>query len=945
MRIHGIVLILLTIICHCSVKAQQFEKFDTPFIYNFTKQVYGAENQNWSICQDTSGNMYFGNSAGLLRFNGKSWGLFSLDNGGIVRSVAIDKENKVFIGSYEEFGYWETNDFGTLKYRSLSRLLSNYSFHDEEIWKIIILGNKVFFQAFTKIFVYDGKKIKIINPNGVISCFSEVNGRLFVHLINKGLFEIKGNSLELVDNNILSGFGDIRQILPYGPETILVASYEKGIFVYNIKLKSLIPWNRKYQKLLSEKKINRALKTADNNYVFGTILDGLFIFNSGGHFIQQVNQGNGLQNNTILSLYNDMDNQLWCGLDNGIDNVRINSAISFSRNTKTNIGAVYSAIIHNNLFYVGTNRGLFFSEIRVDPVTGISTFDFQLIDESQDQVWYLKEVDGELFCGHNKGTYKIHGRSLEKISDVSGGLSMVKISKEGRDYILQGTYTNLAVYTKKNNHWEFSHIVDRFQHPVRDIEIDHLNHVWAGHFLKGLYELQLDENFNKVTSSSYFNSDKSFKNNNRVQVVRFRNRVLFINNGKAFVYNDFKDSIVPYNLFGHGNFRVPLIEKLIPVDNNYCWVVSKQSLLYYYFTDTLTQLMAKYPLSMFRNELIEKYEFILPLDINKSVVCLNEGIALINNNIRNENGKVRNVVVNQVLSEGKNKFLLKTQQADNEVPVLNYNQNTITFQFSCPSYNPGIKFNIRLIGLDTAWGQINSNKIRYERLPYNGYTFEICAIDGAGNKSAIEKWQFNIRPPFYLSAWAYIAYILIFFGGIGFIRKYYRKRMENQKLNLIEEKEKALIKMRNESLRSEIQQKTEQLADTTFSIIKKNELLMQIKSLLMDSGKGHGPQGRQINNTIRLIEKNISHSDDWKIFENNFEQAHREFLGRLKEDFPDLSPNDLKLCAFLRMNLSSKKIGSLLGISTRSVENHRYRIRKKLKLEHDSNLTDFIMGY
>jgi hypothetical protein len=192
---------------------------------------------------------------------------------------------------------------------------------------------------------------------------------------------------------------------------------------------------------------------------------------------------------------------------------------------------------------------------------------------------------------------------------------------------------------------------------------------------------------------------------------------------------------------------------------------------------------------------------------------------------------------------------------------------------------------------------------------------------------------------------AYIVYLSIFFGLFIFIRKYYRKRLKIQEQNLRDEKEKALIKMRNERLSSEIQQKTEQLADTTFAIIKKNELLMQIKRLLMSNRKVQNNSDKQIYNTLRLIERNISNSDDWKIFENNFEQAHQEFLSRLKEAYPDLLHNDLKLCAFLRMNLSSKKIGSLLGISTRSVENHRYRIRKKLKIDHDANLTDFIMRF
>jgi FixJ family two-component response regulator len=96
---------------------------------------------------------------------------------------------------------------------------------------------------------------------------------------------------------------------------------------------------------------------------------------------------------------------------------------------------------------------------------------------------------------------------------------------------------------------------------------------------------------------------------------------------------------------------------------------------------------------------------------------------------------------------------------------------------------------------------------------------------------------------------------------------------------------------------------------------------------------------------LHLVDRNITNEDDWKAFESNFEQAHEEFLKRIKKEYPNLTPSDLKLCAYIRMNLSSKKIAPLLGISMRGVENHRYRLRKKMELERDVNLTAFIMEF
>jgi DNA-binding CsgD family transcriptional regulator len=94
---------------------------------------------------------------------------------------------------------------------------------------------------------------------------------------------------------------------------------------------------------------------------------------------------------------------------------------------------------------------------------------------------------------------------------------------------------------------------------------------------------------------------------------------------------------------------------------------------------------------------------------------------------------------------------------------------------------------------------------------------------------------------------------------------------------------------------------------------------------------------------VQKIDDNMSSQDEWKVFEANFERAHEQFMKTLNDRFKDLTPSDLRLCAFLRMNLASKEIAPLLGISVRGVENHRYRLRKKLNLDGDDNLTDYII--
>ena len=128
-------------------------------------------------------------------------------------------------------------------------------------------------------------------------------------------------------------------------------------------------------------------------------------------------------------------------------------------------------------------------------------------------------------------------------------------------------------------------------------------------------------------------------------------------------------------------------------------------------------------------------------------------------------------------------------------------------------------------------------------------------------------------------------------------------------------------------------------------ITYKNELLTQIRQKLskVSSKMIHLESKHQVDSLIKTLEKDIMGQDEWDKFEVHFDQVHEDFMKKLRNNYPELTPKDLRLCAYLRMNLSSKEIAPLLNISIRGVEISRYRLRKKLYLSRDANLTDFMM--
>jgi DNA-binding CsgD family transcriptional regulator len=184
----------------------------------------------------------------------------------------------------------------------------------------------------------------------------------------------------------------------------------------------------------------------------------------------------------------------------------------------------------------------------------------------------------------------------------------------------------------------------------------------------------------------------------------------------------------------------------------------------------------------------------------------------------------------------------------------------------------------------------------------------------------------------------------IFYWLHFFTRRHYKKQKVRYFEKLKKENElkelaisQQLTKLNNEKLRQDIEAKNKELATSTMNIIKKNEFLNTIKNELSEGG------ANKVSKVVQIIDKNLNNSNDWNLFQEAFNNADKNFLKKVKEKHPKLTPNDLRLCAYLRLNLSSKEIAPLLNISPRSVEVKRYRLRKKMDLPHDFNLTNYIL--
>lgn len=436
---------------------------ETPRTINFSKDQYQAYNQNWEVSQTPDYLMYFGNNAGLLEFDGSTWRTTPLPNRQTIRAVACDLQGNIFTGGFEEMGVWQHKTGHKLVYQSLTPLLEDSPLEKEEIWHILIADSLVYFQSFSTIYCYDYKMIKRITPPSSIMYLQAVNKRLLLPVIDRGIYELNKQGFTFIKGSEVLAGKRVMSILPYKNQRFLVGTASDGIFEYNGN-GQFVPWKSEVQTHLRSNQLNKGIQLYNGLFAFGTILNGLYIVNIEGEIIYHINQKNGLQNNTVLAIYEDRAKNLWLGLDKGIDLIELSSPLTFFKDKNGAIGTVYAAAIHQGNLYIGSNQGVF-----VKPWNRLhyssSEQDFQLIKGTQGQVWELQVFDNQLIAGHNEGTFLIDKNIAIPISEQTGG--WVTLRCPGRpDWLVQGTYTGLIVLKKMHKDTGSFHIVLRVS-PIR----------------------------------------------------------------------------------------------------------------------------------------------------------------------------------------------------------------------------------------------------------------------------------------------------------------------------------------------------------------------------------------------------------------------------------------------------------------------------------------------
>lgn len=927
---------------------------DKPFVINYDKRVYGGDNQNWSVTVSNTGLVYAGNDKGLLEFDGSNWKLYTMPDHGIVRAVALGEDGSIYVGSYEEFGYWKPDITGRLNYTSLSEsLVPQGSLHNDEIWRIIPHNGKIYFQSFSNIFVYNGKQINILNPAFSMVLLMKAGDRLFIHLVGKGLFEIIDDTFRLVPGSELFASNEIKVVLPFRGNQFLIGVSGKGLYLFDGG--RFRYWESPVNNRIRNCELNNGI-AGNNRLVVGTIGDGLFILDENGNLLEHLNSLNFLQNNTVLALAFDKSGNIWAGLDRGLDLINLNSGLDFYVDPSGTMGSVYASVLDGTDLLIGTNQGLY----RYQFTEGEGYTNPVALPGLAGQVWDLKNFDGEILCGHTSGTYRINQIQSEKVSDITGGFELKRIQDRNRDILLQSTYSAFAVYTHQSGKWELAFPVRGFFEPITSFENDITGNLWCAHATRGIFRIRLKPDLSGIEKTEVYGIIHGLPSDRQTQVAKMEGRIVFPTGQGIYLWDDLNDTILPYSRLNNQLGEFCNARQIIKTRENHYWLVLSNEVALFRITGFEVHELFRYDLTKQGLFLTSRFTKIITLKEGLHLICLDNGFGLLDESRIRENASLPVVSIREVTAIGREGQRMNLPLQPEDKPIrIPYSHRSLSIAFSAGTDCRIPSFRTRLEGLESGSTPVNSDSyVTYTRLPWGDYRLSVEAIGVSGKTGNRVSYPFTIRPPWFFSILAFILYgllvlLVLFLLRINFIK---RLTLHKQKIEQVEafkreqatlKAEQEMIRLKSENLEAEVNFKNIQLADFTMSVIKRNEQLRRIRDEFQKQAQQRSGSSSTslVERITRLIDQQLTSEDDWQTFETHFDQAHQDFIKRLKITFPHLTQSDLKLCAYLRLNITTKEIAHLLNISVRGVEVRRYRLRKRLKMNTEENLYDFLLNY
>ncbi|MGZ3941925.1 MAG: SpoIIE family protein phosphatase [Bacteroidia bacterium] len=731
--------------------------------------------------------MYFGNSSGILQYDGYSWNEIPVKNASVVRSLAIDSDGIIYVGAVGEFGFLTPNSKGELIFQSLVNKLPPEEREFADVWKTYSTPEGIFFQTFDKLIRYSKKGLQIWKPESSFHFSYYLNKTLFIIDREKGLKRLIDNKLILAPGGDFFKETRIYSMLPYGSKSI-IATREKGLFIYDyLNIKPL-------SSVVNEDLINEQVYSGtilkNNYYAYGTLKGGVFIINPEGKVISIINKQNGLTDDIVKCVATDKENDLWIALGKGISKAEISSPLSFFNDNQGLKGSIESIIDFKKNLFVSASVGIFkTSELSFSPVKGITS-------PSRSLVKFAFGRDTILLAATESGIYRIEDNEAKLINEGFG--YFLYQSKTNPQRVFIGMNDGLFSIRYEKGQWINEDYFKGIYSEIRSIAEDKKGNLWLGTPFEGVIKIDFlkeKKNLNDTLITSWnnpyeilrFDTANGLPESKYNIPYNFRNKVIFATAAGIYEFNEVnKKFVVDSTLWK--NFKNSQVYRFAQQDNKSVWLftvpsaTTKETGIAFLQENNTTTWYTK-PFGKISESEIHA---IYPDENGVTWLGGPDGLLRYDSNVKKDFSQPFNALIRKVVFGKDTLFggcFYKTQgslnipantQPEFLKPSINYAANSLLFNFSATNFEDEQKnlFSVYLEGSDKDWTDWSTKTEKeYTNLKEGDYTFHVKAKNIYGTESIESTYSFKILPPWYRTTIAYIAYVILFIGFVyGIIR-------------------------------------------------------------------------------------------------------------------------------------------------------------------------------
>lgn len=924
----------------------QFEEISTPQVYSFDKTKHPGGTQSWDIEHYRHAISFIANNDGILMYDQDGWSLRTTPQKTIIRSLWVDSlRNRLYIGAQGEFGYYNLTD-GLQSYHDLIPVLpESITEKLSDIWQIIPDNNHIILRTNRQIirFGIDSESVDLIEPGGEITFLQKTNQGLLFHIKGKGIHRLTQNGYELFASIPAINEDFIIDILLLPEKEHLLLTNSNGIYKYT---------NGQYQALstncdshLQQNLIQSGFYWAEKDLIcIGTYLSGLMLFDRQGKLVKWIHKEDGLRSNTISSISVDHTQKLWLTTYRDICVIPLDQEPrSFSPDGKLE-GAIYDIEQWNGQYFFATSTGLY----RLPKSSYYNPLEhkpFIFIRGSEGECWGLDIINDELFVAHNKGAFQLNEKyELNPIFKEVGSWKFVALQDS---LIAVGTYNGIFILAQKEGVWLTENKIPGFELSARIMKKDQPYRLWITHPYKGIFKIIFNKGYTEAEIIEIDSSD-GIQNLNNCYGHLLNDQFIVSNDSSIYSYNDRKGMFQSDPQLNH-TFANERLIRIYKFGDKFFYLTDKfLGRLFINVVGTSTQLQRD-TLAAHQNSFVGGFEQ-LYIDSSHIYICSEEGVIV--QDLQQEPYPVHLQVRGLQTDKGP-RTLFSLQKDSTESVEIDYGVKSFEIFYSAHGEGlpfSSIEYSSRLKGSGEDWTNWTTETRRsFQNLWSGMYTFQLRARYNGKILPVVASEIVRVESHYLLSNFALSIYVFLFFAGLFlaiFIPTQQQKKEKHQILKAKKKADSEVKNLKQENYQIQLDFKNKELASSTMHILQKNELINNVKDRISEiKSKVKDPAARkELRNLETRLKNDQLAEQDWEDFAIHFTKVHHDFFKKIKTQHPKLTPKDLKLCSYLKLNLTTKEIAPLLGISIRGVEVARYRLRKKLRLDSEENLNEYMMN-